>query len=318
MQSGTREVLPPSTLDAASLWLTTTVRAGCGTSLDSYCMKNISAEKLLAAVPPTSVLPFGDIGGDSASTINVFRPAVDGKIVFASNASRTPAALPLLIGNTDNELGPWLALLPLFQDSIDIPPALVDTLIQQANLASFICPAAARAAKSVLDANPTWRYSYHGDFPNMRFSAAGPFGARHGVEIPELFGTVEATALLLDESLSRDSVRSTEEQREIRELMQGAWAAFAKDPERGLVEYGEGWPRYSSEGETLVRFGFENGTGLNLVEGGFYDEGCGVADVQSPSPTESEEPVETGSGHVQRPGISAAAALMALGLGILA
>lgn len=40
--------------------------------------------------------------------------------------------------------------------------------------------------------------------------------------------------------------------------MQGAWAAFAKDPVHGLEVYG--WPRYEVGTNTLALLGRDNGT----------------------------------------------------------
>ena len=63
--------------------------------------------------------------------------------------------------------------------------------------------------------------------------------------------------------------------------MRGAWAAFAKDPVRGLIGYEDGWPLYAPNASTLIRLGFNNRTGANLGLGAEYDSGCAL--VGSPS-----------------------------------
>ena len=63
----------------------------------------------------------------------------------------------------------------------------------------------------------------------------------------------------------------------IGQYMRGAWAAFAKDPVNGLSDYGGGWPRYSTGGQTLIRLAFNNMTGTNLAAGNQYDSGCPAA-----------------------------------------
>lgn len=71
-------------------------------------------------------------------------------------------------------------------------------------------------------------------------------------------------------------VRNTEEQTAIGRYVRGAWAAFAKDPERGLQSYEEGWPRYDPQQPTLVRLAFANQTGPNLSGAAAYDAPCAV------------------------------------------
>jgi carboxylesterase type B len=87
--------------------------------------------------------------------------------------------------------------------------------------------------------------------------------AYHSGELPPLFDTVE-----------QDLIASTREEIAIGNYMRGAWAAFAKDPFHGLERYADGWPRYSANWTSLIRIGYENRTGANLIPGDYYDEGC--------------------------------------------
>lgn len=83
--------------------------------------------------------------------------------------------------------------------------------------------------------------------------------------MPHIFGTMPETIMA-----------NTTEQNAISDYIQGAWAAFAKDPVNGLANYGGGWPQYDSGKETLVRLGYNNQTGTDLATGGEYDSYCSL------------------------------------------
>jgi carboxylesterase type B len=51
--------------------------------------------------------------------------------------------------------------------------------------------------------------------------------------------------------------------------MQDAWAAFARDPEHGIV-----WPTYDPDADTLVKLGFENNTQAVYGRGDEFDALC--------------------------------------------
>jgi cholinesterase len=72
---------------------------------------------------------------------------------------------------------------------------------------------------------------------------------------------------------------ATEEQISIGDYMRGAWAAFAKDPQKGLETYG--WPKYDVTKDTLVRLAFDNITGPNLINPRRYDADCMFVNVSS-------------------------------------
>ena len=78
-------------------------------------------------------------------------------------------------------------------------------------------------------------------------------------------------------------VPSADEEKAIAQYIQGAWAAFAKDPHSGLSHYDGGWPQFGTEAPSLIRLAFNNQTGTNLVKGGEYDSLCtGIPVVKSP------------------------------------
>ncbi|PVH90118.1 hypothetical protein DM02DRAFT_82951, partial [Periconia macrospinosa] len=86
---------------------------------------------------------------------------------------------------------------------------------------------------------PVWRVRYFGEWPNLN-----PFdwlGAFHSSDIPMIFGTSDLRG------------PNTELEVATSEYYQGAWAAFAKDPEKGLIDYG--WPLFDPQKQTLVKLG---------------------------------------------------------------
>jgi hypothetical protein len=66
-------------------------------------------------------------------------------------------------------------------------------------------------------------------------------GSWHGSEIAHVFDNSERIS-------SRDKVAATENQLKVSELMNKAWAEFAKDPEKGLSKLG--WPVYNEKGSS--------------------------------------------------------------------
>lgn len=263
---------------ANQLWLTTAQRVGCpiiGASQDAIltCMRGKSAADIIAALPDTGLgitggLPFG--------------PVVDNLVVFSDYGARTPAPLPMLVGNTDNEAGLFRLAATVGQPAVAgfVINSLGDGVWTALNDRAFVCPAALRASRSVAAGNPTWRYRYFGSWPNLQISTDPDSGAWHGSEIPVLFDTAPSRV-----------VPATAEQVAFGKYMRSAWAAFAKDPAKGLSTFrGEGgpWPRYSTTNNTLVRLAFENKTGPNLAPGNAYDASCkGIPTVVSPQDNES-------------------------------
>lgn len=87
-------------------------------------------------------------------------------------------------------------------------------------------------------------------------------------------------------------IPDTVEQIAIGKYLRGAWGAFAKDPVNGLTKYG--WPQYSTSGQTLIKLGFNNNTGLVVGAGNEYDAACqGVPTVTSPPTSSTAKPTST-------------------------
>lgn len=171
LQSGTAWSFGVQSQKAASdLWFLTGHAVGCHQPTAAQvlaCMKSVPADVLIHRLPRirygmTPGLPYG--------------PIADGKVVFADYTGMTPAARPVLVGNTDDESGlskhltPWWAGLPPWYWVVQ-------------NIFVFTCPAGQRAAVSVSEGNPTWRYRWFGAFPNTLLPWIPYNGSWHGSEV---------------------------------------------------------------------------------------------------------------------------------------
>jgi carboxylesterase type B len=250
--------LPYSESTSAAAWYSVTTALGCGNSTTNptallSCMRNVGVDSLMAAVPTTGL----------SALISAFGPTVDNITVFSNYSQQKPAKIPVLVGSNDYEAGLFRTEFAL--SNATFPDIVWDTY----NLAAFTCPAGVRANASVAAHNPTWRYRFFGVFPNTNVSWEG--GAYHGAELPLIFGTTSSTP---------DAAgNSSAEEIKFQAYIQGAWAAFAKDPTHGLSTYEGGWPKYDSTKETLVRLAYDNQVGPNLAFPMPYDEGCATADL---------------------------------------
>lgn len=173
LQSGTAwgfGVQPQSA--AKDLWYLAARAVGCikgPANADAIfsCMMNVPSKVLIKHLP---AVPYGFTPGLP------FGPIVDDKLVFASYHDRTPAARPMLIGNTNDESGmskqltPWWSGLPKWYWRVQ-------------NVYVFTCPAGERAAVNVAKGNPTWRYRWFGAFPNTLLPWNPYNGSWHGSEV---------------------------------------------------------------------------------------------------------------------------------------
>jgi hypothetical protein len=100
--------------------------------------------------------------------------------------------------------------------------------------------------------------------------------------------------------------------------IRGAWAAFAKAPTTGLIDYDD-WPQYSTDGSTLMRLAFNNLTGKNLDTGNAYDEACtGIPSVTSgATPTAGTSPTSPTSPGATVPSIGAVMMLVSGWWGVM-
>ncbi|KAL2192553.1 Alpha/Beta hydrolase protein [Corynascus similis CBS 632.67] len=224
--SGTvKGVVPQPAAVAAEFWYNTTAALGCGDAATSdhaavlTCMQSVPVEDIVStfvnAIESPSQMPYS--------------PTIDDTLVFAEPSSRPAAAVPMLIGTTDNEAGMFRVFVP---PQPGLSPDEEDAFWRNNSQYGFVCPAArraARSAKNVERGSSTWRYRWHGVFPNTELARSPPSGAYHKLEVAVLFGTVD---LVSDKNMTEEEAAGR--------YIQGAWAPFARDPVKGLGQDGEG------------------------------------------------------------------------------
>ena len=207
----------------------TTIQTGGGASegipRTVACMRDKSFQEILGATA------LGSVSGP-------FVPTVDNKVVFTNYTARAAAGRfirkPYLTGNNDYEVGLFKVVAALDGTQLSNLEWAIYMLV------AYTCPAADTALQRTVHGVPTWRYRYFGEFPNARLTLNPNSGAWHGSETAQIFQTAE------DSSGSRNTPAETA----FSDYIQGAWAAFAKDPARGLSKGPYKWPRYNPASES--------------------------------------------------------------------
>ncbi|KAK2059768.1 carboxylesterase [Colletotrichum caudatum] len=232
-------------------WFNVTSSVGCGDSqTDPTAVNNCMLSKT-----PAEILNGMAASGAGSPGGTFFVPVVDDTLVFADYSLRTSATGGYIIGNDDNEAG-------LFKLGA---PQLSDAFWTGFNLIGFECPAARRATRAASAGHPTWRYRYFGNFPDLTITTTPESGAWHTSELPVLFDTSPQSPVV-----------STRQQVEVGRYFRGAWAAFAKNPTSGLLQFNgnQTWPNYQTDGSNVNRIGFQDQTATNLAYGATFDMSC--------------------------------------------
>ncbi|OLN86960.1 Cholinesterase 3 [Colletotrichum chlorophyti] len=241
---------------ANAKWFSVTSATGCGNNQTdpvavNNCMLSKSSADIMAGMSAS---------GFSAAGGTFFAPTVDDTLVFSDYSQRDSAKGGYIIGNDDNEAGLFKLAAPQFNE----------TYWAGFNLIGFNCPAARRATRAASANHPTWRYRYFGNFPNMAITTTPASGAWHTSELPVLFDTAP-----------QSPVASTLQETEIGKYFRNAWAAFAKDPTSGLLQFNgnESWPTYLADGSNVNRISFEEQRGTSLVAGSAFDKDCAFVGI---------------------------------------
>jgi cholinesterase len=236
-------------------WNTVVSAVNCSDAADTMaCMRQVpwsTIESTAAAIKPaksTSVL----------RSIPAFWPTPDYETVFPDYVSLTAngsfAEVPILFGNNNNENGYYQ--IPAYAQGI-IPTAQQVTSFL---LESFTCPVAYQAAARRAQGVTSYAYRYLADWDNTRLYPTS--GAYHGVDLHMIFGA----------SADVSGLPTSAPQRQLTQLMQKAWFAFASDPVNGLQELG--WPVFDPNGETLAQLGLNNVPGVNFTSPATYAAAC--------------------------------------------
>ncbi|KAL3417250.1 carboxylesterase [Phlyctema vagabunda] len=243
-------------LETNDRWFHVTNLVGCGNASSNpvavnNCMLDKTVEEILTGYDPATVplnpSPYG--------------PVTDHELVYSSYLNRTAAKGGYLIGNTHNEAGIFkLSAAPQNE-----------SYWTDFNDRLYTCADVVRIEQSITDGNPTWRYRYFGDFPNLVLTTTPPSGAYHAADINLLFNTVNQTLLA-----------STPAEIDVGKYLRDVWSSFAKNPQNGLDAF---WPQYNGTAKTLARTGFQNMT-ISLAPGNMYDNICrwSYDGVSNPAP----------------------------------
>ncbi|KAH6629592.1 Alpha/Beta hydrolase protein [Boeremia exigua] len=179
-----------------------------------------------------------------------FNPSPDNITSFSNYTDRQLrgrfAKVPTILAQVNNEGASLVAYVPSGPNQ-----TAVDAFTR--NIAT--CPGAKGALARKTYNVPVWRTRYFGEWPNL--NPLPWLGAYHSSDIPMVFGTSD----LLGPDTPAEAATS--------KYIQDAWAAFARDPEKGIT-----WAQYDPNADTLVKLGFENNTQAVYGPGDEFDALC--------------------------------------------
>ena len=254
-------------------------KAGCAGAADpAACLRGLSAEQLLLAVPPVvSITSFsGQLWG----------PAVDGfvltdspdaamakgthnKVPFAvgANADETGAAVPAIATEAEYratvtaQFG-GLAPLVLAQYPASAYPTPRKAFVAVTTDARFVCPSRRFARAAAAGGTPrVFRYFF--SYPAHRL-----YGAIHGIELPYVFGTLDSVA----------GYTPTASDRVLSEAMNASWARFAATGDPNGAGFTP-WPAYDAAKDTTLVWDSPPGPadGIRTASCNFWDALVGLA-----------------------------------------
>ena len=266
-QSGTADnfgVAPPNSTAA---WQSLSGLLGCGNvSLSAVSMSLSRSVACVRSKPAAAVLTASLQVPIGASALGAFAPSADGHAVFANYSALTAAGhfahLPRLLGSNAQEGG--LFELEYAWEGLNLPTVFWEWY----TLVIFTCPTSAAATDfaRAAPAQPVWRYTYHGNYPNTQLTVDPSVGAYHGSELGPLFAT--STALGIPDSPAEAATG---------QLMRAAWAAFAKDPHAALAKPPFRWPPLPSSAiaaAQTVLLGLGNATSAVFEPSAAGDASC--------------------------------------------
>lgn len=136
----------------------------------------------------------------------------------------------------------------------------------------FTCPNKYQAEGRLAHDVPVWVYRNFGNWSNLELYPPNPAyagqvisegsGAYHGSDLEMVFGNPSGVS----------GLPNSQPEKEMIKLMQGAWAAFARDPAKGLTNYG--WPEYNPDTSSLIRLAYNNSPTAEFVSPNLYFAAC--------------------------------------------
>ncbi|KAF8518412.1 carboxylesterase [Hysterangium stoloniferum] len=252
-----------------SQWNGVADEVGCGSSATAAqltCMNAVSATALEAAV---------------AKTGNGFVPVQDD--ATERSAAGNFLRVPLLVGNTKQEGDIFVVAVEQLDLGFDIPG--LTTLGSDAVTKIILsCPAGTTAKDHakvaqlgdidmmVLLTFPSFAIIPDVDILSQPSFPTSPIGQ---IYVPSMHQNPlwSSEHIMLHHSDRRPPLKSR-----FSTYVQGAWVSFARDPQRGLVNYG--WPLYNPDTNSLALLGSsDNQTGVVFSSGSSYDSGCGQSEL---------------------------------------
>lgn len=232
----------------------------CTNSEDQLaCVRQADWQNILAISETIRPLPSDNF----LRTISHFTPFPDEEIVFSDYINRTTAGnfakVPIMLGNTNNEDG-FYRLVPYAQTGLLPTPQDVTEFL----LESFTCPVTFQASARRSHGVPAWTFRYMADWDNTRlYSMNGSTsGAYHMVDLHMIFGASEDVT----------GLPPTVDQRNLTQIMQTAWAAFADDPLDGLTSLG--WPHFDQNKDSYILLGKDNIPSAQFVAPSDWNTPC--------------------------------------------
>jgi carboxylesterase type B len=208
--------------------------AGCGGADVLKCLKRVPATKIKAIIE-SKVLTFSPTTDNYTLVSKPYLKRHEGKIatiptLWGSNAQEGRV---FQVGKTDldaylketfpaNMTEKVRAAYGLHTQGLHSNYDIISAIMTDFQ---FTCPMFLQAHGSYVAGYPTWRYYFNATFPNLQtFSNAGVF---HASEIDLIFGTYGKLPTVTSKQ------PSPPQEVALSELMQGAWAKFAKNPTAG-------------------------------------------------------------------------------------
>jgi carboxylesterase type B len=232
-------------------WNTIVTGVNCTNAIDQLaCVRQVDWQSILAISETIRPLPSDNF----LRTISHFSPFPDEEIVFSDYINRTVAGnfakIPIMLGNANNEDG-FYRLVPYAQTGL-LPTS---TDVTAFLLESFTCPVTFQASARRSHGVPAWAFRYMADWDNTRLynMNGSTSGAYHMVDLHMIFGASEDVT----------GLPTTADQRNLTDIMQTAWASFAKDPIHGLTSLG--WPQFDQNENSYILLGSNNTPSVQFV-----------------------------------------------------